>query len=137
MLTLTLTWHNAGKNYSYIVPSERPILIGRDAICDIREVYPSVSARHIQVFCYQGAFYARNLKPSNPLHINDMLVQQSTRLHINDTLTFGGMTFRVQAIGQRQPRVRCHNCHNEFDLSMIRRDCPICGFALANSTVVS
>lgn len=136
MITLTLLWNHENQPYTTYVTPDRPVLIGRDPVCTVREVTPMVSARHVQVFHYEGHFYVRNLKPANPVALNQVVIERSTRLKPNDVLTFGGMTFRVQTIGERKVGVRCNNCEKVIDLSYANRECPICGHSLVNGTII-
>jgi rubrerythrin len=103
----------------------------------VRQVLPSVSARHVEVYFYAGAFYVRNLKLANPVAVNGRTIEHSTRLTERDEITFGGMTFVVRDITNQQQGVRCHNCKNVIDVSYIDKDCPMCGHAMVNSTILS
>ncbi|NJL53951.1 FHA domain-containing protein [bacterium] len=133
---MTLYWTHESKTYTTELTELRHIRIGRDPACEIHKVGPSVSARHVEVFFYQGHFYLRNLKPNNPVRVNQQVIERSVRLKPNDTLTFGDMTFVVRSIEQRKVGVRCNNCQNTIDLSYFNKECPICGHALVNGTVV-
>lgn len=133
---LTLLWTHEDKSYTTEATELRHIRIGRDPACEIHRVSPSVSARHVEIFFYQGHFYIRNLKSNNPVSVNSQIIERSVRLKPKDTVVFGGMTFVVQSIEQRKVGVRCNNCQNTIDISYFTKECPICGHSLVNGTIV-
>ncbi len=74
---------------------ERDITIGRDEECDIRVTDSDVSRKHCQLVTRSKKLFVIDLDSQNGTCVNDITIQEETRLKPGDLLRVGPMVFEL------------------------------------------
>jgi len=89
-----------GSHKLFPLPSSVTV-IGRRHNCDLRIPLMSVSRRHCQLNCDNGALKIRNLSSGNGTYVNGKRVDE-TAIQAGDSIKIGPLTFVIQIDGQPQ-----------------------------------
>ncbi|MEM1391822.1 MAG: FHA domain-containing protein [Cyanobacteria bacterium P01_D01_bin.116] len=105
MNSLTLQWHDAGKEKTQVIQEQQTsknpgtVRIGRDPKrCDIVLSHPTVSGLHVEIFfnSQQKQFYIRTLRDKNPPLVDEkQLVKKDALLNEGSTICLGQMQLKV------------------------------------------
>jgi predicted component of type VI protein secretion system len=157
MTELTLQWQEGNQLKTQVISDHYPsrqsgvVTLGRDPDrCDIVLQDPSVSGLHVEIFWQQNHFYLRNLRPSNPPHVNQVpLVQGEVPLHQQTKICLGRVELTVVSVGVPVPAahrdqpaygIKCPNptCEHvlPYTAESLQRGCPHCGSSLAAGNTV-
>lgn len=95
----------SGKHF--IIPTEKPVLLGRDQKCDIVIPGSHLSRRHLEIRVDGNVLRLRDLKSSNGTYLNEMRIETATAGN-GDRLRLDVYNFRVVApeIEENRTRVR-------------------------------
>lgn len=86
----------ASKGTSWVI-AERPLVFGRDIVCDIRVSDPLVSRRHCQIWLDGDRVTLRDLGSSNATFVNGEPVKEA-RLEPGDEVAVGSAIFLVARV---------------------------------------
>jgi len=89
-----------GSHKLFPLPSNVTV-IGRRHNCDLRIPLMSVSRRHCQLSCDNGALKIRNLSSGNDTYVNGKRVDEAA-IQAGDSIKIGPLTFVIQIDGQPQ-----------------------------------
>ncbi len=89
-----------GSHKLFPLPSSVTV-IGRRRNCDLRIPLISVSRRHCQLSCDNGALKIRNLSSGNGTYVNGKRVDEAA-IRAGDSIKIGPLTFVIQIDGQPQ-----------------------------------
>ena len=89
-----------GSHKLFPLPSSVTV-IGRRHNCDLRIPLMSVSRRHCQLSCDNGALKIRNLSAGNGTYVNGKRVDEAA-IQAGDSIKIGPLTFVIQIDGQPQ-----------------------------------
>jgi pSer/pThr/pTyr-binding forkhead associated (FHA) protein len=89
-----------GSHKLFPLPSSVTV-IGRRHNCDLRIPLMSVSRRHCQLSCDNGALKIRNLSSGNGTYVNGKRVDE-VAIQAGDSIRIGPLTFIIQIDGQPQ-----------------------------------
>ncbi|HYX27060.1 MAG TPA: FHA domain-containing protein, partial [Pyrinomonadaceae bacterium] len=77
------------------------LLVGRLPTCELLLNHPSVSRLHAGITCDdEGAYYIRNLRPSNPIMLNGAKLEEYEALAPGDILGMGPFALNVDFSGE-------------------------------------
>nr|MCU0636220.1 FHA domain-containing protein [Gemmatimonadaceae bacterium] len=91
-MTLALRFAPAGRRV--VVPVGMPVVIGREAACDLPIADPEVSRRHAELSADPDGLRVRDLGSRNGTFVNGVQVTDA-RLMAGDTLAVGGVELIV------------------------------------------
>ena len=89
-----------GSHKLFPLPSSVTV-IGRRHNCDLRIPLMSVSRRHCQLSCDNGALKIRNLSSGNATYVNGKRIDEAA-IQAGDSIKIGPLTFVIQIDGQPQ-----------------------------------
>ena len=87
---------------SFELPPGRSVVVGRGVATDIAIYDPTISRRHAELTARADAVEVRDLGSSNGTCINGSRVT-SGRLTVDDSITFGKVTYKVRAVKVSAP----------------------------------
>ena len=87
---------------SFELPPGRSVVVGRGVATDIAIYDPTISRRHAELTARGDAVEVRDLGSSNGTCINGSRVS-SGRLMVNDSITFGKVTYQIRAVKTAAP----------------------------------
>ena len=79
-----------------------PLIVGRAPTSDLPVYDPTISRRHAELVCDESGVRVRDLGSSNGTFRNGGRVE-SASLAVSDTLTFGKVSFRLEALAAPEP----------------------------------
>ena len=82
---------------SFELPPGRSVVVGRGVATDIAIYDPTISRRHAELTARGDAIEVKDLGSSNGTCINGSRVATG-RLMVNDSVTFGKVTYKVKEI---------------------------------------
>ncbi len=99
-----MKYHLAGieNNYSFELPPTGTLVCGRAVTSDLAIIDPTVSRHHADVSVGDGGVNVRDVGSSNGTFVNGVRIEQSFVVP-GDTLTFGKVAFRVEAVADAPP----------------------------------
>lgn len=83
---LALAWRADAGPRRLAIPADRPLVLGRDAACDIVFDNLAVSRRHAQIAFDGAAFILRALSRSSPTRLNGRVIVRDASLKAGDTV---------------------------------------------------
>jgi hypothetical protein len=81
------------------VPVEGVTTVGRQQGCQIRVASSQVSRKHCELFEKKGLLLVKDLNSSNGTYVDGKRVQGQQVLEHGNTLTIGGVSFRIEQLG--------------------------------------
>ena len=99
-----MKYHLAGieNNYSFELSPVGTLVCGRAVTSDLAIIDPTVSRHHADVSVGDGGVNVRDVGSSNGTFVNGVRIEQSFVVP-GDTLTFGKVAFRVEAVDEAPP----------------------------------
>ncbi len=93
---------SADHTLSFELPPDAAQIVGRAPTCDIPIIDPTISRRHAEIRCTDGAVAVRDLGSSNGTFVNGTRVDTGT-VAVGDTITFGKVEFALQEVQAPAP----------------------------------
>jgi adenylate cyclase len=84
-------------NQSFDLPAGKPLILGRGVASDVPIYEPTISRRHAELTVAADGVQVKDLGSSNGTSINGRRITTG-RLGPNDSVSFGKLTFQLQAI---------------------------------------
>jgi len=88
--------------HSFELRDGAALVVGRAPTSDIPVIDPTISRRHAEVEARDGAVTVRDLGSSNGTFLNGGRIESAT-VSVGDTVTFGKVGFKLQAVGPAAP----------------------------------
>ena len=109
-----------GANVGNVAPVNKDgnTTIGRGKDCDVKILDLMVSRKHCVIEGKNNKYFIKDLNSRNKTHINKDLIQEPTRLKINDLITIG--TTEILFTDQKDISIQSVEDYNNIRMSQTR-----------------